>query len=235
MNIDSLGEGKVEMLYDAGLVHTLSDLYRLKTTDLLGLEKKFVSDDGSATKTMSLREKSVANILKGIEKSKEMPFEKVLYALGIRYVGETTAKKIANHFKTLDALEKADYEALIAVDEVGDKIAQSVLEYFKAAGRVEELERLRNAGLQFEMDETENTGSNVLEGKAFVVSGVFSRPRPELVQLIEQSGGRNVGSISSKTDFVVAGENMGPAKLKKAESLGIPIISESEFMQMIGS
>lgn len=233
MNIDSLGEGKVEMLYDAGLVHTLPDLYDLKEEDILNLEKKFVSEDGNKSKIVRLREKSVANILKGIEKSKEMPFEKVLYALGIRYVGETTAKKIANHFKTLDALEKADYDALIAVDEVGDKIAQSVLEYFKAAGRAEELNRLRKAGLQFEIDETGQSGSNVLDGKAFVVSGVFSRSRPELVQLIEQNGGRNVGSISSKTDFVVAGENMGPAKLKKAESLGIPIISESDFMRMI--
>lgn len=234
MNIDSLGEGKVEMLFDAGLVQRLSDLYQLKAADILGLEKKFVSEDGSQTKTMSLREKSVENILTGIEKSKEMPFPKVLYAMGVRYVGETTARKLAAHFRSLDNLKKADFEELISVDEVGDKIAQSVLDYFAADGQEQELERLKEAGLQFEMEERPALASTKLEGKSFVVSGVFDRfSRDEIKKLIEENGGTNVGSISSKTNFVLAGENMGPAKLKKAVSLGIPIISETDFIQML--
>jgi len=233
MNIDSLGEGKVEMLFDNGLVKKLSDLFQLKYDDLLGLEKTFVSEDGTQTKTMSLREKSVENILAGIEKSKEMPFPKVLYALGIRYVGETTAKKLARHFKSLEKLKQASLEELIDVDEIGDKIAESVIAYFAADGIQQELERLMEAGLHFELDEKEQNTSNVLEGKSFVVSGTFSKARNEIKELIEKNGGRNVGSISAKTDFILAGEKMGPAKLKKAEKLNIPIISEEEFMQML--
>jgi len=233
MNIDSLGEGKVEMLFDSGLVNKLSDIFQLKYDDLLGLEKTFISEDGSLSKTMSLREKSVENILSGIEKSKSIPFPKVLYALGIRYVGETTAKKLARHFKSIDKLQKASFEELIEVDEIGDKIAESVLAYFATEGTNEELDRLKSAGLIFEHGEEEQDASNVLEGKSFVVSGVFSQPRSEIKALIEKNGGRNVGSISLKTDFVLAGENMGPAKLKKAESLGIPVISEEEFVQML--
>lgn len=234
MNIDSLGEGKVEMLFDAGLVKKLSNLFDIKEEDILGLEKKFVAEDGSQTKTMSLREKSVENILAGIEKAKEMPFPKVLYAMGIRHVGETTAKKLASHFRSLDKLRKADFEELISVDEVGDKIAQSVLDYFAADGQNEEISRLKAAGLQFEMGERDALASTKLDGKAFVVSGVFNRySRDEIKILIEENGGRNVGSISAKTDFVLAGENMGPAKLKKAESLGIPILSEDDLIQML--
>ena len=234
MNIDSLGEGKVEMLFDHGLVKNLSDLYQLKGDDLLGLEKKFVSEDGLKSKTMSLREKSVENILAGIEKSKEIPFPKVLYAIGIRFVGENTAKKLAAHFRSFSKLQLANFEELIAVEEVGDKIAVSVLNYFATEGQLEELERLKAAGLQFEMTEEIEKVSNLLNGKSFVVSGVFDKfSRNEIKTLIEQNGGRNVGSISAKTDFVLAGDNMGPAKLKKAESLGIQILSEEEFLQMI--
>lgn len=233
MNIDSLGEGKVEMLFDNGLVEKLSDLFQLNEGNLLGLEKTFVSEDGSQTKTMSLREKSVENILAGIEKSKAMPFPKVLYALGIRHVGETTAKKLARHFKSLEELRKASLEELIEVDEIGAKIAESVIAYFATDGTVEELERLKAAGLHFELGEEERNVSNVLDGKSFVVSGIFSKPRNEIKDLIEKNGGRNVGSISAKTDYVLAGENMGPAKLKKAEKLNIPILSEEEFVQML--
>jgi len=233
MNIDSLGEGKVEMLFDNDLVKKLSDLFQLNTSNLLGLEKSFVSEDGLQTKTMSLREKSVENILAGIEKSKEMPFPKVLYALGIRYVGETTAKKLARHFKSLEELQKTSFEELVEVDEIGDKIAESLVAYFAADGTQEELDLLKDAGLNFELGDEEQNTSNILEGKSFVVSGVFSRPRTEIKALVEQNGGRNVGSISAKTDFVLAGENMGPAKLKKAEKLNIPILSEEAFIQML--
>ncbi len=234
MNIDSLGEGKVEMLFDHALVKKLSDLYVLDGKDLLGLEKTFASDDGLKTKTMSLREKSVENILAGIEKSKEMPFPKVLYALGIRYVGETTAKKLARHFKNIENIQKATFDELIAVDEIGDKIANSLLSYFSIDENKQELDRLREFGLNFELDEEEENVSQLLEGKSFVVSGVFERySRNEIKALIDAHGGRNIGSISSKTDYVLAGANMGPAKLKKAETLGIPILSEEEFIQMI--
>ncbi|MBN1651587.1 MAG: NAD-dependent DNA ligase LigA [Bacteroidales bacterium] len=234
MNIDSLGEGKVELLFDNGLVKKLSDLFQLKHDDLLGLEKTFVSDDGLTSKTMSLREKSVENILAGIEKSKQMPFPKVLYALGIRYVGETTAKKLAKHFKSMDQLQKASFEALIDVDEIGDKIAESVLAYFADDRTVDELALLKEAGLHFELLEDENADSAILNGKSFVVSGVFEKlSRNEIKELIEKNGGRNVGSISAKTDYVLAGANMGPAKLKKAEALHIPILSEDEFINMI--
>ncbi len=234
MNIDSLGEGKVEMLFDNRLVTKLSDFYKLKYEDLLGLEKQFLSEDGLKSKTMSLREKSVENILAGIEKSKEIPFPKVLYALGIRFVGETTAKKLAAHFKSLEKLKNADFEELISVEEVGDKIAESVLTYFAAEENKIELERLIAAGLQFELDNEQENVSNLLEGKSFVVSGVFNRfSRDELKTLIEQNGGRNLGAISAKTDYVLAGENMGPAKQKKAESLGIQILSEDDFIQML--
>lgn len=233
MNIDSLGEGKVEMLFDNGLVKNLSDLFQLNKDNLLGLEKTFVSEDGTPAKTMSLREKSVENILAGIEKSKVMPFPKVLYALGIRHVGETTAKKLARHFKSLEELRKASMEELIEVDEIGAKIAESVIAYFSTDGTEGELERLKAAGLHFELGEEEQNASNILDGKSFVVSGIFSKHRNEIKDLIEKNGGRNVGSISAKTDFVLAGENMGPAKLKKAEKLNIPILSEEDFNQML--
>ncbi len=234
MNIDNLGEGKVEMLFDAGLIRHLSDLFFIKAEAILGIEKRFVSEDGFQTKTMSLREKSVENILNGIEKSKQMPFPKVLYALGIRYVGETTAKKLATHFRSMENLKNADFEELISVEEVGEKIAQSVLDYFSKGEQILELEKLKAAGLQFEIEENNVSISTILSGKSFVVSGVFTRfSREEIKQLIEANGGKNASSISAKTDYVLAGENMGPAKLKKAESLKIPILSEYDFIRMI--
>lgn len=236
MNIDSLGEGKVEMLYDKGFVKNISDLYKLKYDDLIGIEKQFKSEDGQKAKTLSFREKTVENILAGIEKSKEIPFPKVLFAIGIRYVGETTAKKLAQHFKNIQNIKNADFDDLIAVDEIGEKIAQSVISYFSTEANKIELNKLIDAGLKFELEQSAGQLSNLLDGKSFVVSGIFNQySRDELKTLIEQNGGKNLSSISSKTDFVLAGENMGPAKLKKAESLGIKIISEQDFEKMINA
>ncbi len=235
MNIESLGEGKIEILYDKGLVKNPADLYDLTFDKLLGLEKIIPGEDGKKPKKISFREKTVRNILKGIENSKQVPFPRVLYALGIRYVGETVAKKLAYHFKNIDNLKKASFEELVAVEEIGEKIAESVIKWFEKPEHIEMIERLRAHGVQMELKEEETVVSDVLEGKSFVVSGVFKRhTRDEIKALIEQYGGKNVSSISSKTDYVLAGDKMGPAKKEKAEKLGIPIISEEDFEKMIG-
>lgn len=231
MNIDSLGEGKIDLLFAKGLVNNIADFYSLTHDSLLGLEKVMESEDGK-TKTLSLREKSVQNILSGIDASKKVPFERVLFALGIRFVGEVTAKKIARHFKTMDNVANATREELMAVEDVGEKVAESIIAYFNDTENLQTLMRLRMAGLKFEIEETEAT-SQKLSGKSFVVSGVFSIPRDEIKELIEKNGGRNVSSISGSTSFVLAGEKMGPEKRKKAEALGIPIISEEDFRTMI--
>ena len=224
MNIDSLGEGKIEILYDNGLVKQPSDLYSLKYDDLLGLESKKIS----------FREKTVQNILNGLEQSRNVPFERVLFALGIRFVGETVAKKLARYFENIDTIRKASLEELLAVDEIGDKIAGSVIEYFMQQRHIEQIEILKSAGLKFEADKDSSMlKTNKLEGKTFVVSGIFSVPRDDIKRLVESNGGKNTGSISGKTDFVLAGDNMGPEKRKKAESLNIPIISEDIFLKMI--
>ena len=234
MNIDSLGEGKVEILYDNGLVRNVADLYGLTREKLLGLEKIIPAGEKQKEKKISFREKTTQNILAGIEASKQVPFPSVLYALGIRYVGETVAKKLSAHFKTIDNLMQADMEALVAVEEIGEKIGESVLSFFKKEKHREMIERLRSAGIQLALKETETFVENKLQGKSFVVSGVFSNhSRHEIKALIEKYGGKNTGSISSKTNYVLAGENMGPAKKEKAEKLGIPIISEDDFEKMI--
>ena len=234
MNIESLGEGKIEVLFDNKLVMNVADLYELDYQQLIGLEKKIVSEDGK-TKIISFRQKTVENILKGIEASKSIAFESLLFALGIRFVGETVAKKLASHFRNIDNLMRATYEELITVDEIGDKIAGSLLEYFKEPKNIAIIERLKSKNLQFEIKE--NTAlklSNKLNGASFVVSGVFEKfSRDEIKNLIEQNGGKNVGSISSKTSYVLAGDKMGPEKRKKAEELSIPIISENDFITMI--
>lgn len=234
MNIESLGEGKIEVLFDNKLVMNVADLYELDYQQLIGLEKKIVSEDGK-TKIISFRQKTVENILKGIEASKSIAFESLLFALGIRFVGETVAKKLASHFRNIENLMKATYEELITVDEIGDKIAGSLLEYFKEPKNIAIIERLKLKNLQFEIKE--NTAlklSNKLNGASFVVSGVFEKfSRDEIKNLIEQNGGKNVGSISSKTSYVLAGDKMGPEKRKKAEELSIPIISENDFIAMI--
>jgi DNA ligase (NAD+) len=234
MNIDSLGEGKIDMLYANGLVKNIADLYSLTYEQLFGLEK-IIEDDNGKTKTISFREKTVQNILSGIEASKQVPFERVLFALGIRFVGEVTAKKLARHFETMDAVANAPAEELTAVEDVGERVAESIIAYFNDTENLGILMRLRDAGLQFELNKEENLPvSQTLAGKSIVVSGVFSIPRDTVKELVEKHGGKNVSSISKSTAFVLAGEKMGPEKRKKAESLGIPIVSEEEFRTMIG-
>lgn len=221
MNIDGLGAETIDLLYQQNLVRNVADLYDLTFDQLLALER--------------MAEKSANNLLKGLQDSKNIPFERVLFALGIRFVGETVAKKLTAAFKNIDALSKASFDELILVDEIGEKIAISVQEYFADESAQEIIRRLKAIGLQFEIEEVE-LASNKLEGKTFVVSGVFSKfSRDEIKELIEQNGGKNVGSISAKTSYVLAGENMGPAKLEKASSLGIPIISENDFEEMISN
>ena len=233
MNIDSLGEGKIEMLFDNGLVKTSADFYHLKTESLLGLEKKIVGDD-STERIISFREKTVENMLAGIEQSKEVPFERVLFAIGIRYVGETTAKKVASYFKTIDAIANASKEELKAVDDVGEQVAESIVQFFNTVENLETIIKLRETGVQLELNEEDHQLlSHVLEGKSIVVSGVFSISRDAMKQKIELHGGKNVSSISKNTNFVIAGENMGPEKRKKAEKLGVQILSEIEFENII--
>ena len=233
MNIDSLGEGKIEVLYAQGLVRNAADLYDLTYDSLFGLEK-VIEDDNGKSKTLSFKEKTTQNILNGIEQSKSVPFERVLYALGIRFVGEVTAKKLARRFKNIDAMASASQEELIEVEDVGERVAESVIQFFNNTENLEMVMRLRAAGLRMEVGEESRVASDKLAGKNIIVSGIFSVPRDELKQLIEQHGGKNVSSISKNTTYVLAGDKMGPEKRKKAESLGIRIISEAEFREMIG-
>jgi DNA ligase (NAD+) len=217
-----LAEATVDLLFNKGLVHDAADLYYLKKEQLLPLER--------------FAEKSAQNLLDSLEKSKDVPFHRSLYALGIRYVGETVAKTLARHFHSIDELKDATYEDLTQLDEIGDKIARSLVEHFKDEKHLETIEKLKKAGVNLaaKPGETEQPGSNKLEGKSIVISGVFQQhSREGLKDLIEANGGKNVGSISSKTDFILAGENMGPSKLKKAKNLNIPILSENEFLKMI--
>lgn len=232
MNIDSLGEGKIEVLHSQGLVRNAADLYDLSYDRLLGLEK-VITDENGKTKTLSFREKTVANILNGLEQSKSVPFERVLFALGIRFVGEVTAKKLARRFKTIDAIANATQEELVNVEDVGERVAESIIQYFNNTENLEMVLRLKAAGLRFEMGEEQLPLSQKLAGMNIIVSGVFSVPRDEIKLLVEQNGGKNVSSISKNTTYVLAGDKMGPEKRKKAESLGVPIISEDEFRNMI--
>ena len=219
MDIDGLGAETVDMLVSKGKIKDIADLYDLTFDDIIDLDR--------------MADKSANKLLKGLVASKAVPFERVLFAIGIRFVGETVAKQLAKALKNIEAIALATYEELIAVDEIGDKIALSVFGFFRDSENINIIERLQNAGLQFEVEEKENTSSS-LEGKNFVVSGVFSKfSRDELKNLIEEHGGKNVSSISSKTHFVIAGDKMGPAKLEKASSLEIPIISEDDFIEMI--
>ena len=233
MNIDSLGEGKIELLFDRSLLRNAADLYDLNYHQLFGLEKEIVNDDGTIRK-ISFREKTAENIIKGIEESKTVPFYRVLFAIGIRFVGATTAKKLVAHFKNMQALMQANKEELLAVDEVGEKIADSLLAFFSHPDHQYEIGRLEFAGLQMEDNEEAFVVSdNKLKGKSFVVSGVFSKSRDDLKNLIETFGGKNVSALSGKTDFLLAGDKMGPAKKTKAEKLKIQIISEEDFDVMI--
>jgi len=232
MNIDSLGEGKIEVLYSKGLVRNAADLYDLTYDSLFGLEK-VIEDESGKSKTLSFKEKTTLNILNGIEQSKKVPFERVLYALGMRFVGEVTAKKLARRFKSIDAIANATREELVEVEDVGDRVAESIIQYYNNTENLEMVMRLRAAGLRFEVGEELQAASDKLAGMSIIVSGVFSVPRDELKQLIEQNGGKNVSSISKNTTYVLAGDKMGPEKRKKAENLGIPIISETDFFEMI--
>jgi DNA ligase (NAD+) len=233
MNIESLGEGKIEMLFDNHLVRTVADLYELTYEKLFGLEKVILGDEAGKEKRLSLKEKSVNNILKGIESSKGVPFERVLYALGIRYVGETVAKKLARHFRSMDTLASASFEELLMVEEIGEKIAGSLRDYFSGKRHIDLIRRLQVAGIQMEQPVSVSL-SHKLSGKVFVVSGVFRQfSREQLKQTIEQHGGKNSGSVSGNTDFLLAGEKMGPEKRKKAEQLGVAILSEDEFIAML--
>jgi len=235
MNIDSLGEGKIEMLYDNDLVHDVADLYELTYERLFGLEKIFDATDDKKEKKISFQEKTANNILRGIENSREVPFTRVLFALGIRYVGETVAKKLAIHYNDIDLLMRADFYELMLVDEIGEKIAESIINYFRNEKNLELINRLKASGLQFKIRKEDiDHVSDILDNKSIVVSGVFTRfSRNELKKLIEDHGGRNVSGVSAKTDFLLAGVNVGPKKLEKAKELGVQIISEQEFLAII--
>lgn len=221
MNIDSLGGETIVQLYKAGLVKTIADLYDLKKEQLLPLER--------------MAEKSANNLIEGVEASKKVPFERVLYAIGIRHVGETTAKKIAKKVKSLDYLLKLTREELLEIDEVGEIIAISIADYFENEQNKHIIKKLKQAGLQFELsDEQQQGGTEKLKELTFVISGVFEKhSREQYKEMIELNGGKNSSSISKKTSFILAGENMGPEKLKKAQSLGVKLINENEFLEMI--
>lgn len=233
MNIDSLGEGKIDMLFAHGLVKNIADLYSLKYEQLFGLEKITEGENGKV-KSLSFKDKTAQNILVGIENSRKVPFERVLFALGIRYVGEVTAKKLARNFKNIDIIASATMDELMQVEDVGERVADSIVNYFNNPENLEIILRLKAAGLQFEIKEDDfESLSQVLSGKTIVVSGVFSIPRDEIKEIIEKHGGKNSSSISKSTSFVLAGEKMGPEKRKKAENLGIEIISETDFWKML--
>ncbi|WP_304232927.1 NAD-dependent DNA ligase LigA [Phocaeicola plebeius] len=222
MNIEGLGPETVDQFYQEGLIHDVADLYTLQAADICRLNR--------------MGEKSAENIIQGVEKSKTVPYERVIFALGIRFVGETVAKKVARAFRSIDDLKSATLDDLIHVDEIGEKIAQSILRYFHSEKNLQLIERLREAGVQMAISEEETAGqTDRLRGQSIVISGVFARhSRDEYKALIEKHGGKNVGSISKKTSFILAGENMGPSKLEKAEKLGIRIVNEEEFLGMIG-
>jgi DNA ligase (NAD+) len=221
MNIEGIGPETVDLFYQDHLIEDFADLYTLKAADIVRLER--------------MGEKSAENIVSSIERSKQVPFERVLFAIGIRFVGETTAKTLAKAFPSIDKLAQASLDDLIHVDEIGEKIAESIIRYFADERNIKLIAQLREAGVQMEAAAVDTSDfTDKLEGKSIVVSGVFSlHSRDEYKSLIEKHGGKNVGSISAKTGFILAGENMGPAKLEKAQKLGIPIISENDFLAMI--
>ena len=219
MNIDGLGAETIDLFFELGLIRNIADIYHLRAEDISPLQ--------------GFGERSAERILQGIEASKEVPWARVLFAIGIRFVGETTAKKLARAFPNIDLLMEANEEQLIAVEDVGNEIARSIRRYFESADNRAIIERLREAGLQFEGEETMPVG-NALQGLSIVISGVFEHhSRDEYKALIEQHGGKNVSAVSAKTSFILAGGNMGPAKLEKAEKLGVKIMSETDFLQLI--
>ncbi len=235
LNIDSLGEGKLEMLMDNGLVRDMADLYDLTFDQLVGLEKIHIEAKTGKERRVSFQKKTVENILAGIEQSKQQPFEKVLFGLGIRFVGETTAQKLAHYFKTMEALKIATLETLLQVPDVGQKVAESLVLYFQQPENLTLIDRLEKAGLNFSASilEIERQG-NQLEGLTFLYSGTFTGySREELEQKIEAYGGKIVSGVSKKLSYLIVGDSAGPSKIAKAEKLGVPMISESEFNDMI--
>ncbi|MCI5742165.1 MAG: NAD-dependent DNA ligase LigA [Bacteroides sp.] len=221
MNIEGLGPETVDLFYQEGMIHDVADLYQLQSQDIARLER--------------LGEKSAENIMAGLARSREVPYERVLFALGIRFVGETVAKKIARAFPSIDLLAAATLDDLIQIDEIGTRIAQSILLYFSNEKNRQLVARLKEAGLKMEADEEDRSGyTDNLAGQSIVISGVFQHhSRDEYKALIEKHGGKNVGSISKKTSFILKGDNMGPSKLEKAEKLGIRLVEEDEFLKMI--
>ena len=222
MNIDGIGEETVDAFYKEGFVKSVADLYKLNAYDIANLER--------------MGEKSAQNIIEGINNSRNVPFERVVYAIGIRFVGETVAKKLAYAFKDIDSLMSASKEDLIAVDEIGERIAESVIKYFDNDSNRSLIEELRHEGLQLKLSEERiSMFSDTLKGLSIVISGTFEKhSRDEYKALIEQHGGKNTSSVSAKTHYILAGDNMGPAKLEKAQKLGVKIINETEFLEMIG-
>ena len=220
LDIEGLGQETVALLVNARLINNYSDLYELKFDQVVGLER--------------MADKSANNLIKGILDSKIIPFERVLYGLGIRYVGETVAKKLAKHFENIDNILSSDFDELISVDEIGEKIANSIIEFSQNEENIEIINSLKNHNIQFEIDELNKNISSLLTGQSFVVSGVFTNfSRDEIKKLIETNGGKISSSISSKTTYLVAGSNMGPSKKEKAEKLNIKIISETELSNLI--
>ncbi len=235
LDIDSLGEGKIEILIENGLIQDAADLYSLTFEQLLGLEKVHIDEETGKPRKESFKEKTVENILKGIESSKNQEFAKVLFGIGIRFVGQTTAEKLASYFKNMDNLQNASIEALVGVPDVGEKVAQSILDYFSDETNLLFLSKLKAAGLQFESAETikEIEGNN-LEGLTLLYTGTFKNySRTEIEQKIEANGGKLVSGVSKKLNYLIVGEGAGPSKLQKAEQLGVPMISEEEFEGLI--
>ncbi len=236
MNIESLGQGKTELLLSKGKISNVADLYELQYGDIIGLEKTIINPDTLREKKVSFRDKTAKNILEAINRSRNVPFERVLYAIGIRHLGETMARKLATHFGDIESLMNASREDMLTVRDVGEKVADSILAFFDSEENLRIIKRLKDAGLQFQraMEKEEKPAGEPLAGKSFVVSGVFSNfSRNEIKAYITQHGGEVKGSLSSKTNYLLAGDKMGPEKRKKAESLGIPIINEEDLQQMV--
>ena len=236
MNIESLGPETIRGLLDHGKIKNIADLYALRFEDLNGLEFKVYSDKKEDCSIRSLREKSARNIIDSIENSKNQPFERLLFGLGIRYVGATVSEKLVDQFRNIHDLSKATYEQLIETPEIGERIAESLLHYFSVEDNMDLIHRLVQFGLNTKADEIkEKSGNHALEGKTFVISGVFEKvSRDELKALINDHGGKVLSSISSKLNYLVAGDKMGPSKLDKAQKLGISIISENDFLDLLG-
>lgn len=235
MNIDSLGEGKIELLFAQNIIRTPADLYDLTYDRLFGLEKKIFNAETGKYKKTSFQEKTVENILKGLAQSKSAPFKNVLFGLGIRFVGATVAEKLAAYFKNIDRLRTASYEELTQVPEIGGRIADSVIHYFAQPENQIMIRKLEVAGLQMQTDDIPVVlESEILSGKTFVISGVFEHfDRDQLKEKIESNGGRILSGVSGKLDYLVAGANMGPAKLEKAKRLGVTLLTEAEFLSML--